>query len=206
MRKISRLNKLFSKTLSLCLLLLATVSFSVANEYPMQISGWTSEEIEWVTIHWLTSATTKIAKKNNLSAHVPENQRLTSPNALVKHINQYVATRMPEDEFIHAERESIQGKLGVEILMTSLYPSNLDSNEQAHIISSKQEELIKNYCELVVDAKFPVNVKFSALVQRYIPTPPYTRNETFGYFKFEKDLCEQNPNLWETGLRKFFKW
>lgn len=152
---------------------------------------------------WVTELTTNKAKKNNLSTHVSEKQRLQSPNALITHINEYVATRMPEDEYIDASKSSINGKLGVEIQTTEVFPFGLNKKEINKILKSKKENLAKNYCELMVDAQYPIQIRYGALTSGIMSGKRY---DPLGYFEFEKDFCDKNPDLWKTGLRKIFNW
>lgn len=184
----------------LIFLLTALSMPSLAREHP----GYTKEYITKVMIHWSTESITKKAKKNNLNTHISERQRSHSPGALVTHINEYVATRMPEDEYIAAAKDSIDGKLGVEIKRTTVYPLGLDESEKASIVRAKKKELAKSYCEFIDDAKFPVIVRYSALTP--LLGSKYRDYESFGYFEFGKDFCDSNPDLWETGLKKFLNW
>lgn len=156
-----------------------------------------------VIMSWATETITNKAKKNNLSTHVSERQRAQSPNALVTHINEYVATRMPEDEYIAATKSSIDGELGVEIKITEVFPFGLSKTEINKILKSKKENLAKNYCELMVDAQYPVQMRYGALTSGFMSNSRY---DAIGYFEFGKDFCSDNSNLWKTGLRKIFNW
>ena len=98
--------------------------------------GYGAKDIP-VIMSWATETITNKAKKNNLSIHVSERQRAQSPNALVTHINEYVATRMPEDEYIAASKSSIDGELGVEIKITEVFPFGLSKTEINKILKSK---------------------------------------------------------------------
>lgn len=152
---------------------------------------------------WSTEPNTIKAKKNNLSTHVSKSQQSQSPNALVTHINEYVATRVPEDEYIVARKDAVDGKLGVAILINEVFPYGLSKTETTNIINSKKEELAKNYCELMVDAQYPIQIRYGALTYGIASGRRY---DSLGYFEFETNFCHDNPDLWKTGLRKIFNW